>query len=117
MRIEFERYSTMMSAANKMFHDKHMNIYEYNREKTPEGRRVTFGVNWAGMGTKTPVDTKEFADNLKDAAAIAEILNRMEITYYYDENAPECDWDDLEKKIKKAIIRLNRFELADALYN
>lgn len=115
MRIEYERYSTMMTAVNEMFNGKHMNIYEADRQRTPEGRKVTFGVNWAGMGTKLPADTREFADNLKDAAAIAELLNRMDIVYYYDENEPETDWDALAEKIKKAIYRLSRWDLAEAL--
>ena len=115
MRIEYERYSTLMSTVNEMFRGKYIDVYEAERQRTPEGRKITFGVNWGAVGTTTPTEAREFADNLKDAAAITELLNRMEIVYYYDENDPEADWDALAEEIKKAINRLSRWHLADAL--
>ena len=115
MRVEYERYSTLMTTVNEMFSGKYINVYEAERQRTPEGRKITFGVNWGAVGTTTPAGAREFADNLKDAAAIAELLNRMEIVYYYDENEPEADWDALAEEIKKAINLLSRWALTDAL--
>lgn len=115
MRIEYERYRTLTATINEMLYGKGINIYEQDREKTPEGRRITFGVNWGAMGTRTPEEARDFADNLKDAARVTEMLNRMEITYYYDDTEEECDWDALAQRIAKAVTRLSRFDLADAL--
>lgn len=115
MRIEYERYRTLMSTVNEMFDGKHINIYEADRQRTPEGRRTTFGVNWAAIGTVTPEEAEGFANNLKDAAAIAELLNRIETVYYYDENEPEADWDALGEKIANAVARFSRIDLVEAL--
>lgn len=115
MRIEYERYSTLMSTVNELFYGKHIAIYEASREKTPEGRRITFGVNWAAMGTVTAEETKKFAENLKDAAATVNLLNSMEIVYYYNEDEPEADWDALAGEIRIALEGFSRWHLADAL--
>lgn len=42
MRIEYERYRTLMSTVNEMFDGKHINIYEADRQRTPEGRRTAY---------------------------------------------------------------------------
>ncbi len=117
MRIEYERYSTLMSTVNEMFHGKHIAIYEASREKTPEGRRITFGVNWAAIGTVSAEETRKFADSLKDAAATVNLLNSMEIVYYYNENEPEPDCDAIAGEIRIALEGFNRWHLADALTN
>ena len=115
MRVEYERYSTLMTTVNEMFSGKYINVYEAERQRTPEGRKITFGVNWGAVGTTTPAGAREFADNLKDAAAIAELLNRMEIVYYFDEDEEEQDWDALGEKIANAVATLSRLDLVEAL--
>lgn len=115
MRIEYEKYSTLMSVVNEMFHSKHIGVYEVDKQRTPEGRRVTFGVNWAGMGTLSPDTARDFAKNLDDAAEIAELLNHMDIVYYFDEDEEEQDWDALGEKIANAVATLSRLDLVEAL--
>ena len=115
MRIEYERYSVLMSTVNEMLEGKHMNIYEHTRTKEDGSRRVQFGINWAGIGTVEPDKAEEFANNLKDAAAVAELLNRCDIAYYFNEDEDPADEEALAAKIANAVKHLSRIDLIEAL--
>ena len=51
-----------------------INVYEiseFNLEEGGSKRKVQFGVNWAAIGTVTPIEAEKFAELLKKIAKIA----------------------------------------------
>lgn len=117
MRIDYDRFSEIKSAANALFWDKHISIGEVASTKTPDGRRVTLGVNWAAMGTKTTEDTMDYAQNLLRAAAVVKLINDCDLAYYYSEEVIPCNWEQFNAKVTDALMRLSRQDLLKAFDN
>lgn len=66
------------------------NIFVYGNRESDKGEPETWGVNWSAMGTVSPDKAMRFAENLKDASRLAELLTNACIT--------NVDWSlDLDK--------------------
>ena len=62
----------------------------YNDTKF-NSKTVTWGINWAALGTQSIEKTMQFADNLKIACKIVEYLNREQITVDWEMDEEHYD--------------------------
>lgn len=70
--------SALQSATGKC-----MTICEMN---SPLEDKLTWGVNWAALGTQTPQDTLCFVLDLNDAATITKALNDMGLELVWEDD-------------------------------
>ncbi len=92
MKLSYTKFNALMSAVMEHLNTTDMTIYDISGYG---GEPVQFGVNWCAMGTCTVKETKEFAENLRYAASLAETLNRLDIEYVFD------DWKFTDRQAYK----------------
>lgn len=93
--------NAILNAVNMYLRNKgaSIDINQINAFRTVrEHKPAQFGVNWAACGTQLPGYTKQFAENLAEAAHICEVLNFYEWIEKWVEDAYETD-DDYRKDI------------------
>ncbi len=96
-RIEYRRYCTMIMAANKMFYESGISICDEKTEKDGKYRKVTAGINWGGHGTVSAIKAQEHLEAMSEALRVVNMINSMEIEYYFDDVEGKQIEDEYDK--------------------
>lgn len=103
-------YDAIMTATRRAFQDT-VQIYRTDKYGA---KTMTFGVNWCAIGTTSPEGTLEFAERLKRAAEIAQILNEQEYSRNFEDEDEEFTEEEYEAAVEWMAkgIRLGHFKMA-----
>lgn len=81
--VNEDRYNALKSALQRATGES-ITIYEMN--SSFNDKNLSWGVNWSALGTQNPQDTLNFAEELKDAAAMAKALNDMDLELVWEDD-------------------------------